>query len=99
LDDGNGSRITIVENNTSKFRIVAQTTSGEYVINAWVRPDRPLKKISELFFAFPAIVNRTNVQFGFGFGSKEEADCFNTIFQNCVMVLQKSKPKELEVPQ
>lgn len=103
LDNGQGSKIAVVENAEGRFRVVAFSASCEvlfrefqyhwflfqYVINAWIRSDRePKRSPNENFFTFPTVVNKANVQYGLNLLTKEEADQFHEVLNTCVQKLK-----------
>jgi hypothetical protein len=56
-----------------------------------MRSDRNIKKISDVFIAFPTVVNRMNVQYGLGFLKAEDSENFSKVFSNCLSSLQKMR--------
>lgn len=81
-------KVAIVESSNSRFRIVALSSTNEYVINAWIRPERDLKKNSALFCVFSTLLNRESVHFGLSFASSEDTDSFVDMFHVCLEKLK-----------
>jgi len=91
--DGGSARIAIIMNIEGKYRVVALSQSGQFVLNSWIRTERPFKRVSETFCNFPSVTNRQHVTYGLRMRSSDDAAQFTSIFESCVEKLKETQAK------
>eukprot|EP01119_Soliformovum_irregulare_P008193 TRINITY_DN2123_c1_g1_i2.p1 TRINITY_DN2123_c1_g1~~TRINITY_DN2123_c1_g1_i2.p1 ORF type:complete len:965 (+),score=312.69 TRINITY_DN2123_c1_g1_i2:38-2932(+) len=85
LGTGKAKVVLIQHLQEKRARVVACAESdNEYLINAWIRPGRQVKEVSDVFYSFSSVVNRTNVAYGISFNTGEEGAKFVEYYQNCL---------------